>query len=58
MLSRARDNTNTLGELFTLLRLQNEDALRERGVHEFDAWASSFGDTRTELELQPSGTYM
>ena len=29
----------------------------ERGVHEFDAWASAFGDTRTELELQPSGAY-
>ncbi len=49
--------TNTLGELYTLLRFQNEDGLRERGVHEFDAWASSFGDTRTELELQPSGAY-
>ena len=49
--------TNTLGELYSLLRFQNEDGLRERGVHEFDAWASSFGDTRTELELQPSGAY-
>ena len=49
--------TNTLGEMFTLLRFQAEDALRERGVHEFDAWAAAFGDTRTELELQPSGTY-
>jgi len=49
--------TNTLGEMFTLLRFQNEETLRERGVHEFDAWASTFGDTRTELELQPSGTY-
>ena len=49
--------TNTLGEMFTLLRFQNEEALRERGVHEFDAWAASFGDTRTELELQPSGAY-
>ena len=49
--------TNTLGEMFTLLRFQNEDTLRERGVHEFDAWAAAFGDTRTELELQPSGTY-
>ena len=49
--------TNTLGELFTLLRFQDEDALRERGVHEFDAWASTFGDTVTELELQPSGDY-
>jgi N12 class adenine-specific DNA methylase/adenine-specific DNA methylase len=49
--------TNTLGELYTLLRFQAEDALRERGVHEFDAWAASFGDTRIELELQPSGAY-
>lgn len=49
--------TNTLGEMYTLLRFQSEDALRERGVHEFDAWASVFGDTRTELELQPSGDY-
>jgi hypothetical protein len=49
--------TNTLGEMFTLLRFQNEETLHERGVHEFDAWAASFGDTRTELELQPSGAY-
>ena len=49
--------TNTLGEMYTVLRYQAEDAIRERGVHEFDAWASAFGDTRTELELQPSGTY-
>jgi N12 class adenine-specific DNA methylase/adenine-specific DNA methylase len=49
--------TNTLGELYTLLRFQAPEALRERGVHEFDAWASAFGDTSTELELQPSGTY-
>jgi N12 class adenine-specific DNA methylase len=49
--------TNTLGEMYTLLRYQAEDALRERGIHEFDAWASAFGDTLTELELQPSGTY-
>jgi N12 class adenine-specific DNA methylase/adenine-specific DNA methylase len=49
--------TNTLGEMFTLLRFQAEDTLRERGVHAFDAWASAFGDTSTELELQPSGAY-
>jgi N12 class adenine-specific DNA methylase len=49
--------TNTLGEMYTLLRFQTPAALRERGVHEFDAWASAFGDTSTELELQPSGAY-
>src|SRR3984957_1146531 len=46
-----------MGEMFTLIRFQNERLLRDRGVHEFDAWASTFGDTRTELELQPSGHY-
>ena len=49
--------SNTLGELYGVLRFQANDALQERGVHEFDAWASAFGDTLTELELQPSGTY-
>ena len=43
--------------MYTLLRFQAPEALRERGVHEFDAWASAFGDTSTELELQPSGAY-
>jgi N12 class adenine-specific DNA methylase/adenine-specific DNA methylase len=49
--------TNTLGEMFTVQRFMAEESLRERGVHQFDAWAASFGDTRTELELQPSGRY-
>ena len=43
--------------MYTLLRFQSPNALFERGVHEFDAWASAFGDTRIELELQPSGAY-
>jgi N12 class adenine-specific DNA methylase/adenine-specific DNA methylase len=49
--------TNTLGEMFSIQRLLGHDALRERGLHEFDAWASCFGDTTTELEIQPSGKY-
>jgi len=49
--------TNTLGEMFTLQRFMQPEALAERGIHEFDAWAGAFGDTRTELELQPSGSY-
>ncbi|MEO8713504.1 MAG: lactate dehydrogenase, partial [Acetobacteraceae bacterium] len=48
---------NTLAEMYTLQRYMQEDALRERGLHEFDAWAATFGDSRTELELQPSGLY-
>ena len=49
--------TNTLGEMYTLQRFMQPEMLEERGLHEFDAWASTFGDTRTELELQPSGNY-
>ncbi|MBP2449808.1 DEAD/DEAH box helicase family protein [Rhizobium leguminosarum] len=49
--------TNTLGEMFSIQRLLGHEALAERGLHEFDAWASTFGDTTTELELQPSGKY-
>ena len=49
--------TNTLGEMFSVQRLMDHAALMERGLHEFDAWASTFGDTTTELELQPSGKY-
>jgi N12 class adenine-specific DNA methylase len=49
--------TNTLGEMYTLQRFMQPDELQAKGLHEFDAWAASFGDTRTELELQPSGGY-
>ncbi|EGL62786.1 helicase-like protein, partial [Agrobacterium sp. ATCC 31749] len=49
--------TNTLGEMFSVQRMMDPMALSERGLHDFDAWASTFGDTSTELELQPSGKY-
>ena len=49
--------TNTLCEIFTLQKFIQPEALRERGIQEFDAWAANFGETRTELEIQPSGLY-
>ncbi|RWC00320.1 MAG: lactate dehydrogenase [Mesorhizobium sp.] len=49
--------TNTLGEMFSVQRYLGYAALSERGMHEFDAWASTFGDVTTELELQPNGKY-
>ncbi|MGE3738193.1 MAG: helicase-related protein [Geminicoccaceae bacterium] len=49
--------TNTMGELYTVQRFLQPETLRRNGLHEFDAWAASFGETRTELELQPSGRY-
>lgn len=49
--------SNSMGELFTLQRFFAEDLLRARDIHSFDAWAASFGESKTELELQPSGLY-
>ncbi|RWF11722.1 MAG: lactate dehydrogenase, partial [Mesorhizobium sp.] len=49
--------TNTLGEMFSVQLYLGYTALFERGLHEFDAWASTFGDVTTELELQPNGKY-
>ncbi|TIP95664.1 MAG: lactate dehydrogenase [Mesorhizobium sp.] len=49
--------TNTLGEMFSVQRYLGYAALLERGLHEFDAWASTFGDVTTELELQANGKY-
>ncbi|BAB54690.1 mll9319 (plasmid) [Mesorhizobium japonicum MAFF 303099] len=49
--------TNTLGEMFSVQRYLGYEALLQRGLHEFDAWASTFGDVTTELELQPSCKY-
>ncbi|MBV2149926.1 lactate dehydrogenase [Sphingobium sp. AS12] len=57
ILSSGTPITNTLGEMYTLQRYLQHDELYAKGLHEFDAWASNFGDTRTELELQPSGSY-
>ena len=57
ILSSGTPITNTLGEMYTLQRLMQPAVLRERHIHEFDAWAATFGDARTELELQPSGLY-
>ena len=49
--------TNTMAELYTAQRFLDPDALEARGVHQFDAWAASFCDTTTTLELQPNGKY-
>jgi len=49
--------TNTMGELYTVLRFLAPGLLEERSVHQFDAWALAFGETATNLELQPNGKY-
>lgn len=49
--------TNALGEMFSVQCYLGYTALTERGLQEFDAWASTFGDITTELELQPNCKY-
>ncbi len=46
---------NTMAEMFTNMRYLQEDRLRELDLDTFDSWADAFGDTKTELETNPSG---
>ena len=46
--------TNTLGEMFSVQRFLGIEALKERGLHEFDAWASTFGRA---AGMRPSGGF-
>ena len=49
--------TNTIGEVYTIQRFLSEPALRELDIHNFDAWAATFGESVTELVATPAGTY-
>lgn len=49
--------TNTMGELYTLSKYMQRDALAKRGLSHFDSWASAFGEAKTETEPTPQGTY-
>lgn len=48
--------SNSMSEMFTMQRFLQGDALRQRGLSHFDAWASTFGEVVTALELSPEGT--
>ena len=49
--------TNTLAELYSVQRFMAPQVLEERGLEEFDAWASMFGQEHTEIEADASGKY-
>ena len=49
--------TNTMGELYSLSKFLQPQALAALGLSHFDSWAQTFGDTKTELEETPAGTY-
>lgn len=49
--------TNTLAEIYSVQRFMAPQVLEERGLDEFDAWASMFGQENTEIEADASGKY-
>lgn len=48
--------SNSMVELYTMQRYLQYDALVDRNLQHFDAWASTFGETVTAIELAPEGT--
>ena len=48
--------SNSMTELYTMQRYLQLGKLKSMGLQNFDAWASTFGETTTSLELAPEGT--
>lgn len=48
--------SNSMTELYAMMRYLQHDTLRQRGLSHFDCWASTFGETATAIELAPEGT--
>lgn len=48
--------SNSMTELYTNMRYLQGDLLKELKLSHFDAWASTFGETRTVVELTPEGS--
>ncbi len=48
--------SNSMVELYTIMRYLQYDTLQRTGLGHFDSWASTFGETVTAIELAPEGT--
>jgi N12 class adenine-specific DNA methylase len=48
--------SNTMAEMYTMLRYLSPELLEERGLAHFDAWAANFAEGVTALELAPDGS--
>ena len=48
--------SNSMVELFTVMRYLQYGTLQQKGLMHFDCWASTFGETTTSIELAPEGT--
>lgn len=48
--------SNSMTELYTVMRYLQYDTLQKKNLSHFDSWASTFGETTTAIELAPEGT--
>ena len=48
--------SNSMTELYTVMRYLQYGTLQQKGLTHFDCWASAFGETTTAIELAPEGT--
>ncbi|WP_449288669.1 DEAD/DEAH box helicase family protein [Marinicrinis lubricantis] len=48
--------SNSITEMYTMQRYLQYERLKRQGLQHFDAWASTFGETVTAIELAPEGT--
>lgn len=48
--------SNSMVELYTMMRYLQYDLLKSSGLEHFDSWAANFGETITALEMAPEGT--
>ena len=54
--STATPVANTMAEIHTMMRYLQPNRLEELGLQQFDAWAATFGESVTALEIAPDGT--
>jgi len=48
--------SNSMVELYTMMRYLQFDLLEQKGLRHFDSWAAAFGEKVTAVELKPEGT--
>lgn len=48
--------SNTMAEIYTMQRYLQPEALKERRIEHFDAWAANFGETTTAVEVDVTGS--
>jgi N12 class adenine-specific DNA methylase len=47
--------SNTMVEMYTMMRFLDPEGLKQRGIEHFDAWAATFGEIVDAMEISPDG---